>query len=162
MLYLTITINGSAVNGLFQIRKRDQHFIISMEDASKLHLKLQGLVDGKNSVDFSSKPGLKINYDSLKQVLDIQADKRWLGGDQQLETSNHRGLITSSQLSPAVHGVALNYDLYASHQAGDQAVTAYTELRSFGMGPGNVSSSFNSRAEQLRGQSDSSTQRLMT
>ncbi len=162
MLYLTITINGSAVNGLFQVRKREQHFIISREDASKLHLNLQGMDDGKNNIDFSSQPGLTVNYDSLKQVLDIQADKRWLGGDQQLKSSHHSGLISASQLSPAVRGIALNYDLYASHQLNDEAVTAYTELRSFGIGPGNFSSSFNSRAEQLRGQSDNSTQRLMT
>ncbi len=162
ILYLTITVNGTAVDGLFQITKKGQHFILSAADAGKLHLNLQDLSKDKNSIDLSSRPGLTFHYDSLTQLLEIQADKQWLGGNQQLNSDRHNGFIYASQLTPAVRGIALNYDLYASHDISGQAVTAYSQLRSFGMGPGNFNTSFNSRLEYLQGKSDNSTQRLMT
>lgn len=58
--------------------------------------------------------------------------------------------------------MALNYDLYASQDILGQDLTAYTQLRSFGIGPGNFSSSFNSRFEDLEGNTENDTQRLMT
>ncbi|WP_294902019.1 fimbria/pilus outer membrane usher protein [Tatumella sp. UBA2305] len=159
---MTVTVNGTPISGLFQIRKKDQHFFISANDAKKLNINTQRLSSAGNNIDFSSHPGLLIKYDALQQVLNIQADKQWLGGNQQLNSMRHAGLISNGQLSTPVKGIALNYDLYSSQDVSGQTLTAYTQLRSFGIGPGNFSSSFNSRFEHLKGESDNGTQRLMT
>lgn len=162
LLYLTITINGAPVDGLFQIRKENQNFFISVDDAKKLNINLHGLASKNNSIDFSDHPGLTIKYDALQQVLDIKADLHWLTGDQQLNIQRNKGLISSQQLSPAIKGIAVNYDLYSTQDVSGQSLSAYTQLRSFGIGSGNFSSSFNSRFDNMRGVSDNGTQRLMT
>ena len=162
MLYLNISVNGASIPGLFQISKNGNNFYISAEDAKKLNINTQQLPLKNNHLDLSSQPGLVINYDALNQILEIKADKHWLGGDQKLNSQQHSGFISSQQFSPAVKGMALNYDLYASQDISGQDLTAYTQLRSFGIGPGNFSSSFNSRFEDLEGNTENDTQRLMT
>ena len=161
-LYLNIIVNGASIPGLFQISKNAQKFYITAEDAKKLNINIQQLPADNHRLVLSSQPGLGIHYDALSQVLEIKADKHWLGGAQKLNSQQHSGLLSSQQLSPAVRGVALNYDLYASQGISGQDVTAYTQLRSFGSGPGNFSSSFNHRLQALNGHTDNSVRRLMT
>lgn len=82
MLYLNISVNGASIPGLFQISKNGNNFYISAEDAKKLNINTQQLPLKNNHLDLSSQPGLVINYDALNQILEIKADKHWLGGSK--------------------------------------------------------------------------------
>lgn len=160
-LYLAITLNGTPVSGIFKIIKRDKQFLISSSDFKLLRLKQNTLQTVNGDIALISQSGLTLNYSDLQQQLDIHAEASWLGGEQQLSTDNS-GLIRSSDLSPSVKGLSLNYNLYGSEQQNGQSLSAYTQLRSFGLGPGNLSSSFNSRLNHFSTGSTNGTERLMT
>ena len=100
MLYLNITVNGASVPGLFQISKQGQNFYIAAEDAKKLNINTQQLPLKNNRLDLSSQPGLDIHYDALGQVLEIKADKHWLGGDQKLNSQLQSGLLSETGRAP--------------------------------------------------------------
>lgn len=161
VLYLTIRVNGVPVGGLFQIHKQGQQFFLGKDDFNKLNLNSDGLTLSSQQVGLASHPGLDVHYDDLQQQLDIQADIKWLGGNQQLKSSDN-GLISNAEYSAPVRGAALNYSFYGSEQRAGQSLSAYTQLRSFGLGPGNFTSSFNSRFEHMATADISSSQRLMT
>lgn len=160
-LYLAITVNNTPIEGLFRIIKHGDQFLISAADFKLLRLKTNTLKIINDAIVLVPQSGLSLKYDDLQQQLNIHADTDWLGGSQRLNTRG-QGLISESQLSPEVTGVALNYSLYGSDQRYGQNLSAYTQLRTFGMGPGNLSSSFNSRVNHLSSGTNSDTQRLMT
>lgn len=160
-LYLSISVNGIPVPGLFQIHKQGQDFLLSPADFKLLRLKTSEFQIINNEFILKSKSGFKLHYNDLQQQLDIQADTQWLGGNQQLSAED-KNLISTDQLSPVVKGMALNYSLYGSDEHYGQNLSAYTQLRSFGIGPGNFSSSFNNRFSRSTSGTDQDFQRLMT
>ncbi|MBS0854714.1 MULTISPECIES: fimbria/pilus outer membrane usher protein [unclassified Tatumella] len=161
VLYLTVSVNDAAVPGLFQIRKSGDHFFISAQDFKQLNIRTDKLATADNTVDMVSGGGLSLVYDDLQQQLNIRATVDWLAGHQKL-TSQSNGLITRQDFSPRVKGIAFDYNLYSAEQPYSQSLSAYTDLRSFGIGPGNFSTSFNSRFNHSDTGTDNGTRRLMS
>ncbi|WP_404317341.1 fimbria/pilus outer membrane usher protein [Klebsiella oxytoca] len=134
-----------------------------LSDARRLNLLLDDMPVSGGDVELRKKKDFSYTYDSLNQALLITADRSRLAGAQRLHNSKNARIIREDQLSPEVSGVALNYNLFASHSDADQYLTAYTELRTFGVGPGYFSGSFNSRfSDKSYPGENTGTTRLMT
>lgn len=127
----------------------------------KLNLKVSSLPKQKGYFDISSQDGLSVTFDNLNQSLIITASKNWLDRESHLSNSNSSRLIRMSELSPEVRGLALNYDLFASNEDGIQETSAYSEFRTFGVGPGFFSTSFNTQ-ESSSNEAQTGTHRLMS
>lgn len=163
VLYLAVSINGAPTTGLSQVKKQGDHFSLLASDAQKLNIRTDDLPVSGNYIELAPKQGFNFRYDDLNQALLITADGARLTGNQKLTARQEAQFIHEDQLSPPVSGVALNYNLFASHGSDSQYLTAYTELRTFGLGPGHFSSSFNSRfSDQSYPGENTGTTRLMT
>lgn len=135
-LYLTATINDQPVKGFIKAKNSNNKIYIAAQDMDKLNLKVSSLPKQKGYFDISSQDGLSVTFDNLNQSLIITASKNWLDRESHLSNSNSSRLIRMSELSPEVRGLALNYDLFASNEDGIQETSAYSEFRTFGVGPG--------------------------
>lgn len=161
-LYLTAVINNQPIKGFIKAKNIDGKLYIAEQDADKLDLKVASLPEKNGYFDLSSQNGLNVTFDSLNQSLTIAATQNWLGRESHLASSNGSHLVRESQLSPEVRGVALNYDLFASNEDGIQDTSAYSEFRTFGVGPGFFSTSFNTQQSNSSDATQTGTQRLMS
>ncbi|HHD2899382.1 fimbria/pilus outer membrane usher protein [Klebsiella pneumoniae] len=163
LLYLSVTVNGSPVQGLTRINKEGDKLSILAEDAARLNIRTDDLPASDGYIRLVPGYGLKYTYDSLNQALKITADKSRLGGGQRLDDPHGGAYLREDQISPPVSGMALNYSLFATHDDDNQYLTGYTEARTFGIGPGFLSSSFNTRMTEHRTTGDNTgTRRLMS
>ncbi|EGX8131269.1 fimbrial biogenesis outer membrane usher protein [Salmonella enterica subsp. enterica serovar Infantis] len=163
LLYLSVSINGSPVQGLTRVNQQGDSLSILAQDASRLNIRTDDLPAADGYIQLAPRDGLKYEYDALSQTLKITADRSRLGGGQRLQVEHGGAYLHENQLSPPVTGVALNYSLFASHDSDNQYLTGYTEARTFGIGPGTLSSSFNTRmTEHHTTSDDTGTRRLMT
>lgn len=163
LLYLTISVNGSPVTGLIPVKKQGERLSIMASDAQGIPIRTDDLPVSGEYIELQQKHGLSYRYDDLNQALLITADSTRLTGFQHLSARQDAQFIHEDQLSREVSGVALNYNLFASHNSDNQYLTAYSEFRTFGLSPGHFSSSFNSRfASQSYSGEDTGTTRLMT
>lgn len=160
-LYLTATINDQPVKGFIKAQNSNNKIYIAAQDMDKLNLKVSSLPKQKGYFDISSQDGLSVTFDNLNQSLIITASKNWLDRESHLSNSNSSRLIRMSELSPEVRGLALNYDLFASNEDGIQETSAYSEFRTFGVGPGFFSTSFNTQ-ESSSNEAQTGTHRLMS
>ncbi|ALD75382.1 Sigma-fimbriae usher protein [Citrobacter portucalensis] len=160
-LYLTATINDQPVKGFIKAKNSNNKIYIAAQDMDKLNLKVSSLPEQKGYFDISSQDGLSVTFDNLNQSLIITASKNWLDRESHLSNSNSSRLIRMSELSPEVRGLALNYDLFASNEDGVQETSAYSEFRTFGVGPGFFSTSFNTQ-ESSSNEAQTGTHRLMS
>lgn len=160
-LYLTATINDQPVKGFIKAKNSNNKIYIAAQDMDKLNLKVSSLPKQKGYFDISSQDGLSVTFDNLNQSLIITASKNWLDRESHLSNSNSSRLIRMSELSPEVRGLALNYDLFASNEDGIQETSAYSEFRTFGVGPGFFSTSFNTQ-ESSSNEAQTGTHRLMS
>lgn len=161
-LYLTAVINGQPIKGFIKAKNIDGKLYIAEQNADKLDLKVASLPEKNGYFDLSSQNGLNVTFDSLNQSLTIAATQNWLGRESHLASSNGSHLVRESQLSPEVRGVALNYDLFASNEDGIQDTSAYSEFRTFGVGPGFFSTSFNTQQSNSSDATQTGTHRLMS
>lgn len=162
-LYLSVSVNGSRPDRLVKVNKHGDSISMPLSDARRLNLLTDDMPVSGGYVELRNGKGFSYTYDSLNQALLITADRSRLTGDQRLSDAQNARMISEAQLSPEVSGVALNYNLFASHGDDNQSLAAFTELRTFGTGPGHFSSSFNSRFSDNSYPGDNSgTTRLMT
>lgn len=161
-LYLTVSINGAPTRGLTRISKMDNSYGILAEDAVRLNLRIDDLPVKNGYVMLTPRRGLKYEYDELNQALNITADRSRLAGSQRFDDSHNGYYLQESELSPPVRGVALNYNLFGSHDEDNQYMTAYTEARTFGIGSGTLSSSFNTRLTEHSSSGDNTGTRRLT
>ncbi|BDH45327.1 porin [Salmonella enterica subsp. enterica serovar Choleraesuis] len=164
LLYLSVVVNGSPVQGLTRINKQGDRLSILAEDASKLNIRTDDLPNADGYIQLASREGLKYDYDPLSQTLNISASRARLAGDQKLDDNpQSANYLHEDQLSTPVKGMAVNYSLFASHDDENQYLTGYTEARTFGIGPGFLSSSFNTKMTDHSTPGDNTgTRRLMT
>lgn len=161
-LYLTATLNGQPIDGLVKAKNNNNVLYIAVGDARRLNIKTSSLSEEKGYVEFRSQPGLDVSVDKLSQSLTIVASTDWLGRKTRLNNSNGSHFLHSSQLSPSVKGVAVNYNVFTSHEDGIEDTSMFGEFRTLGLGPGIFSTSFNTR-EAARSAGDASgTRRLMS
>lgn len=161
-LYLTATVNGQVVKGFVKAKNIDNKLYISANDAKKLDIKTASLPEKQGYLDLSPQDGLDVTFDNLSQSINIVASKEWLGRDSRLANRNGSHLIHASQLSPEVRGVALNYNVFTSHENGEQDASLFSEFRTFGLGPGFFSASFNSKDSTGSSDAERGTHRLMS
>lgn len=105
-------------------------------------------VQGDSPVYLDQLAGVVVHYDAGLQILDLQVPLQLL----QLPTAQ---LGRSAQGTPAAQsspGMALNYDLYASHSDGLGNLSLNTDLRLFGVGRGSLRSTGLMRTYQLPGE----------
>lgn len=161
VLYLTVSVNGAAVPGLMRLRRRDDKLSILSEDAGRLNLRTEDLPEEGGYVLLTGADGLAVEYDDLSQSLRIVATKERLAGAQRLNDPHARAFLHERQLSEPLSGVAVDYSLFASRDRDNRSLSGYTQARTFGIGPGFLSTSFNTRLNQ-RGAagSGSGTRRL--
>lgn len=162
MLYLAVSINGAPVKGFTRVSKMGNSYGILAEDAARLNIRTDDLPVQGGYILLAPRDGLKYDYDSLNQALNITADSTRLAGGQRLRDSRGGNYLQETQISTPVRGVALNYSLFGSHDQDNEYMTAYTEARTFGIGSGTLSTSFNTRVSEHGSSGDNSGTRRLT
>lgn len=135
---------------------------VAAQDVEKLDLNVASLPEKNGYFDLSSQDGLNVTFDNLNQSLTIVASKDWLDRESHLSSNNGSHLIRASELSPEVRGLALNYDLFVSSEDGVRDTSLYNEFRTFGVGPGFFSTSFNTQESSSGNTTQTGTHRLMS
>ena len=162
MLYLSVSINGAPVKGLTRISKMGNSLGILAADAARLNIRTDDLPVQDGYILLAPRPGMKYEYDSLNQALKITADRDRLAGGQYLNDDRSGHYLQETQISTPVSGVALNYSLFGSHDDDNQYMTAYTEARTFGIGSGTFSTSFNTKVTEHSAYADNTGTRRLT
>ncbi|HFZ8995318.1 TPA: fimbria/pilus outer membrane usher protein [Citrobacter freundii] len=162
ILYLTATINGQTIKGFIKAKSVDNKLYIAANDADKLNIRTASLPENKGYVELSPQKGLDVTFDNLSQSVTIMASKDWLGHESRLNNRNGSHLIHASQLSPEVKGLALSYSLFTSREANEQDASLFSEFRTFGLGSGFFSTSFNTQTSTSAASAQTGTQRLMS
>ncbi|KOR45161.1 fimbriae usher protein [Xanthomonas oryzae] len=131
-LYLDVTLN-QADRGLAPFELVDGRLRGSVETLRKLGFILADRVPGA-LVDLDRLPDVEVRYDAALQRLALQVPLAQLS----LSTT----VLKTEQVAPpsatASPGLLLNYDLYATRNAGASSASLATELRAFGIGRGMV------------------------
>ncbi|KMK11214.1 hypothetical protein ABW06_22470 [Pluralibacter gergoviae] len=161
-LYLAVNINGDAVHGLTRIKKFGDSYGILAADATRINIRTDDLPVQDGYIILAPRRGLKYDYDDLNQALNITADRSRLAGGQRIDDPTGGHYLREAQLSTPVSGVALNYNLFGSHDEDNQYMTAYTEARTFGIGSGTFSTSFNTRVSEHSYAGDNTGTRRLT
>ena len=103
------------------------------------------------TVPLASIPGVVVVYDAARQRVEITAPLDTLA----LATSRlgRRGVPDAPVVTDRSPGIVANYSLHATHGGGSDAVSATTELRTFGLGRGvfSTTSAMHARREAGHG-----------
>lgn len=162
-LYLSVSVNGFPIDGYYEVIKQNEKLSIMAIDAEKLNVRMDDMPASGDYIELKPVNGFSYIYDDLNQTLLITADPSRLKNKQNIKTNSDARFLSADQYSPSVNGAAVNYSLFASRNEGNEQFTAFSELRTFGMGEGTFSSSFNSKFYQKNRLSNKSgTTRLMT
>jgi outer membrane usher protein len=144
-LYLEITLNTVPTGKLAQIFLRQNAFYADAQTLREQGLRIapeaQGLIALKEL------PGLELSYDLAAQRLALTVPIELL--DRPVE---HIGVVPGARavVDPLTRapGLIVNYDLYGQQHGDSKSLSAYSELRLFGAGPGVYSSSMVTRADK--------------
>jgi len=129
-LFLDVHVNGLANGQLARFLMRDDVLYATPATLRGLGLDWPA---GEALVPLTALPGAAIEYDRALQRLSLQVPVEMLSG-----AVHHVGYEPRPVLQPTgnVFGLIFNYDAYAQHGEGVDSVSAWTELRLFGIGPG--------------------------
>lgn len=105
-------------------------------------------VRGDAPVYLDQIPQLLVHYDASLQVLDLQVPLQQL----QLPVAQLGKGIESAPAAQASPGMAVNYDVYASHSNGLGNVSLNSDVRLFGFGNGTLRNTALMRSYQLPGE----------
>lgn len=143
-LYLDTTLN-QARRGLLLF-----HELAGRLQAPAATLRQLGFpVQGDAPVYLDQIAQLVVHYDASLQVLDLQVPLQQL----QLPVTGLGRSAEADAVAQASPGMALNYDLYASHSDGLGNVSLNSDLRVFGFGNGSLRNTAMMRSYQLPGES---------
>ncbi|MGW8273449.1 fimbria/pilus outer membrane usher protein [Xanthomonas axonopodis] len=131
-LYLDVTLN-QADRGLAPFELVDGRLRGSVETLRKLGFILADRVPGE-LVDLDRLPDVEVRYDAALQRLALQAPLAQLS----LSTTVLKAEEVAPPSASASPGMLLNYDLYATRNAGVSSASLATEVRAFGIGRGMV------------------------
>lgn len=141
-LFLEVTLNGQPIDQLARfVRQPDGQ--LATTAATLRELGLRWPAGGAAPVALGQVPGLQVRYDGPRQRLALLAPVELLDRPvAQLSALAE----APGEADPAAPGLLLNYDLYGQQSPGLGTVSALTELRLFGLGPGVWSNTLISRA----------------
>lgn len=142
-LYLEVEINAVRSGRLARFVLRDGQLLSDVGTLRALGLVLAG--DNDNAlIALSGLPDTRIEYIPSTQYLRLHVPVQLL--DKQMLQAR-RVSDESPRPDPAMQlpGVVLNYDVYAQHEHGATRLSAFSELRLFGVGAGSWNSTFASR-----------------
>ncbi|KLD71879.1 fimbria/pilus outer membrane usher protein [Xanthomonas pisi] len=129
-LYLDVTLN-QADRGLAPFELVDGHLRGSVETLRKLGFILADR-SPDDLVDLDRLPDVEVRYDAALQRLALQVPLAQLS----LSTTVLKPEEVAPPSATASPGMLLNYDFYATRNAGSSSMSLATELRGFGLGRG--------------------------
>ena len=130
-LYLEVSLNQTAYGAPLPFELRDGRLFASVATLRRIGFVLDGRDDGE-SLAPDSLAGVSVRYDASLQRVAIDAPLSLLS--LAITRLNTPGVdIPTASASP---GVLLNYDFYASRDDRGDSISAFAELRAFGLGAG--------------------------
>lgn len=150
-LYLAVTLNGVQLETLSAFVLRAGVLYADAADLRTLGLRWPGSESAAGLLRLDSLPGLVQHYDGTRQRLVLTApldllDRPVLRADM---GPTVRPRVDADTLVP---GLLFNYDLYALRSSGQRSLSAVSELRVFGAGPGVYSQTQASSARSASGE----------
>jgi len=147
-LFLAARVNGNPDADLTPFTERDGQLYVSRDSALQLGFRAEFLNSIPAGTPLSAYPGVKVNYNSNLQSVDITAPFSVLNVDTAVLGPN-AGARTTASASP---GLLLNYDLYSSYtNKNDLSLSGYFEMRAFN-NLGVVSNSYLTQAQRVHDQ----------
>jgi outer membrane usher protein len=147
-LYLEVVLNQTRQAQLHSFVLLDGRLFARARTLRQLGFLLAGHEDG-DLLDLAAIPGAEARYEADMQRVHITASLELLS--LPLTRLNvPADDVPQASTSP---GLLLNYDLYASHDDNASNITAFAELRAFGVGGGVFSQTAVTRAFRPRGES---------
>lgn len=147
-LYLEVTLNQGPVIEPQPFEQRDGRLYASVATLRRIGFVLEGR-DAAEVIAPDSLPGVAVRYDPGLQRVALDAPMALLN----LSTTVANAPEVDIPQATASPGLLLNYDLYGSHDDLGDSVSAFGELRAFGLGAGVFSQTAVTRSYRLDGES---------
>lgn len=137
-LFLSVVVNQASSSVYGHFIQTPQDLLISRETLQELKLKVD-TADAPHQVGFiplSQIKGLSYNFNAAEQHIDLSVPVETLQG----HTSSGYVQIPPAKVNPdqVKPGVLFNYDFYSQATEDAWSLSAWNELRFFGMGKGNI------------------------
>ena len=136
-LFLSVVVNQASSSVYGHFMQTPQGLLISRETLQELQLKVDA-ADTPNQVGFiplSQIQGLSYNFNAAEQHIDLSVPAEVLQGYTSTGyVQIPPAKVNRDQIKP---GVLFNYDLYSQATEDTWSLSAWNELRFFGMGAGN-------------------------
>lgn len=162
-LYLSVSVNNSPVDNLIRIKKEGSKYSILAEDADKLKINIDNFPRENKYIILIPGRGFNFKYNELEQTFNIIVGESYLTRKQRLNDPYVGKYIHEDEISEPINGVALNYNLFFSHDNDNKYISGYSELKTFDVGYGALSTSFNTRLMKNNiAAGNTGTRRLMT
>lgn len=127
-VFLAAKVNGNPDADLTPFTERGGQLYLSRESALQLGFRAEFLNSIPAGTPLNAYPGVKVNYNSSLQSVDITAPFSVLNVDTAV-LGPKSGARTAASASP---GLLLNYDLYSSYtNKNDLNLSGYFEMRAF-------------------------------
>ena len=138
-LYLNIILNQSDHTILGHFKQVDDELLIDRETVQKLNFSLS-IPDAEGYpqfVNLKQIDGLNYRYLASEQQIELSVTEALLNGQEQIlgYQAPKPALIRPEQNKP---GIMLNYDLYAQHSQDNFSLSAWNELRLWGLSEGSI------------------------
>lgn len=149
-LYLETLLNLSPTGQLARFVEIDGKFFASAATLRELGLQWPGSDGATGLLALEDIAGLQADYDASQQRMLLQVPVSMLAREP-----THFSPLPSTfpRPDPAMHapGLILNYDLHAQRSHGNTHVSAFSEVRLFGLGPGLWSNTTSHRLADTHG-----------
>ena len=144
-LFLDVVLNLSPTGRIARFLRRGDRFFTDAGTLRQLGLTWPGQAQAAGPVALDDIPGIVVAYDAALQRLSLTVPLQALDRPVTRIGTEQDG---APAIDPAMRasGLLLNYDLYGQHQGDSDSLSAATELRLFGVGPGVWSTAMVSRA----------------
>ena len=144
-LWLETILNQHPTGRVLRYAVEGDHYSAEARDLRRIGLRWPGSDGAEGLVALDSIPGLAARYDAPTQRMWLQAPLDLLAADvQRFDASPERfARPDPAMLAP---GLVLDYSFYAQRfEDAGRSVSAQTELRVFGLGPGHWFNTWNTR-----------------
>ena len=160
-MYLEVMLNQVATGKLLKFEQRDGQLWAQAQDLQELGVRLPQSVAATAMVALYSIDGLQLQFDMQLQRVALQVPITGLDKPMaSLQASPTRAVSTDP--AARLPSLILNYDMYGQQGNGAKSLSAWTEQRLMGVGPGVWSNTMVSRALSGQGERDLGSVRLDT
>lgn len=153
-LYLDVSLNEVATGTLARFVLIDRRLHASAATLRGLGLRWHGSETAQGLVALDTLPGLQVQYDEGRQHLALLAPVELLGGGEPARGGYIAPAPLQADPASRIPGLILNYDLYGQHDDDHSSLSAWSELRLFGLGHGVFVNTGTTRAFRARGARD--------